>query len=263
MGYNQYAMRLALWLAGVGMLALTVLAFTWVPPAQNFRDPGSARIILFHVPAAFTCTLCFLAGGFFGWRYLRRRDPMDDSRAAAANEVGLTFGIITLLTGMVFAAMQWGKPWHWDPRQTSFLLQLMIYAAYFALRSSVEDDRRRAAVSSGYTVFAALTVPLLVFILPRLPMFQEVSLHPSNVMASKQALDWFYRTGVYLGFATYWLLAFGLYRMRMATFALEAKLYELADRLEHQHPHRVGWHLRVPAVAAGADGEASETAARP
>jgi heme exporter protein C len=137
------------------MLALTVLAFTWVPPAQNFRDPGSARIILFHVPAAFTCTLCFLAGGFFGWRYLRRRDPMDDSRAAAANEVGLTFGIITLLTGMVFAAMQWGKPWHWDPRQTSFLLQLMIYAAYFALRSSVEDDRRRAAVSSGYTVFAA------------------------------------------------------------------------------------------------------------
>jgi hypothetical protein len=118
-------------------------------------------------------------------------------------------------------------------------------------------------VSSGYTVFAALTVPLLVFILPRLPMFQEVSLHPSNVMANRQGLDWHYSVGVYLGFATYWLLAFGLYRLRMATFALEARIHELADRLEHQHPHRVGWNLRVPAVAAGADGEASETPARP
>jgi len=254
---------MALALAGFGMLALTVLAFYWVPPAQGFRDPGSARIVLFHVPAAFSCTLAFLAGGFFGWRYLRRRDPMDDLRAAAANEVGMLFGLITLLTGMVFASMQWGKPWHWDPRQTSFLLQLMIYTAYFALRSSVEDDRRRAAVSSGYTVFAALTVPMLVFILPRLPMFQEVSLHPSNVMASKQALDWFYRTGVYLGVITYWALAFVLYRGRIATYQLEARIYELADRVEHQYPHRVGWNLRVPAVAAGANSETPETTARP
>lgn len=243
------------------MVALAVIAFYWVPPAQDFRDPGSARIILFHVPAAFTCPFCFLVGGFFGWRYLRRREPLDDARAAAANEVGMLFGVITLLTGMVFATMQWGKPWHWDPRQTSFLLQLMIYAAYFALRSSVEDDRRRAAVSSGYTVFAVLTVPLLVFILPRLPMFKEVSLHPSNVMASKEGLDWFYSTGVYLGFVTYWLLAFGLYRLRMATFALEARIDELADRFEYQHAPRVGWNLRVPAVASGTDGETSETPA--
>lgn len=244
------------------MLALTVYAFYGAPPAQDFRDPGSARIVMFHVPAAISCTLCFLAGGFFGWRYLRRRDPLDDARAAAANEVGAMLGVVTLLTGMVFATMQWGKPWHWDPRQTSFLLQLMIYAAYFALRGAVEDDRRRAAVSSGYTVFAALTVPLLVFILPRLPMFQEVSLHPSNVMASKEGLDWSYRIGVYLGFGTYWLLAFGLYRLRMATFTLEARIDELADRFEHQYPHRVGWNLRVPAVAAGADGETPETPAR-
>ncbi|MDW8106235.1 MAG: cytochrome c biogenesis protein CcsA [Armatimonadota bacterium] len=255
-------MRVALCLAGLGMLALTVLAFHWVPPAQGFRDPGSARIVLFHVPAAFSCTLAFLAGGFFGWRYLRRRQLADDLRAAAANEVGMLFGVLTLLTGMVFASMQWGKPWHWDPRQTSFLLQLMIYAAYFALRGSVEDDRKRAALSSGYAVFAALTVPLLVFVLPRLPMFQEVSLHPSNVMASKQGLDWFYRIGVYLGFVTYWALAFGLYRWRVALAVLEARIDELASRVEHQHAPRVGWSLRVPVVASNADGETSETPAR-
>ncbi|MCS7066558.1 MAG: cytochrome c biogenesis protein, partial [Fimbriimonadales bacterium] len=159
-------MRIALGIAGLGMLTLTALAFFWVPPARDFQDPGSARIILFHVPAAFMSVLCFLAGGFFGWRYLRHRQLMDDARSTAANEVGMLFAIITTLTGMVFASQQWGKPWHWDPRQTTILILLLIYAAYFALRAALEDDRQRASLSAGYTLFAALTVPFLVFILP-------------------------------------------------------------------------------------------------
>ncbi len=240
------------------MLVLTALAFFWVPPAQNFQDPGSARIVLFHVPAAIICVLCFLMGGFFGWRYLRRRDMLDDARANAANEVGMLFGILTTLTGMVFASQQWGKPWHWDPRQTTILIQLLIYAAYFALRAAVEDDRQRASLSAGYTVFAALTVPFLIFVLPRLPAIAERSLHPSNVLAQKGGLDWFYRSGIYLGFLTYGALAVALYRLRVQLTRLEEQAHELADRLKREHRHRVGWHLRVPAVAPRADGEASE-----
>ncbi|MFQ3610922.1 MAG: cytochrome c biogenesis protein CcsA [Fimbriimonadales bacterium] len=245
-------MRTALWLAGLGMMLMVGLAFFWVPPAQSFQDPGSARIVMFHVPAAIIGSLCFMIGGYFGGRYLRRRQWQDDARSAAVIEVGMMFALVTMATGMVFAYQQWGKAWHWDPRQTSFLIQLLIFAAYFALRSSVEDDRQRAGLSAGYAVFAALTVPFLVFVLPRLPVFAEVSLHPSNVMASKQGLDMFYRTGVYLGFATYGLLAFGLYRMRTTIFALEARTHELADRLEYQHRDRVGWNLRVSSVASNA-----------
>ncbi|MEN3002231.1 MAG: cytochrome c biogenesis protein CcsA [Armatimonadota bacterium] len=248
----------ALGIAGLGMLVLVVLAFFWVPPAQDFRDPGSARIILFHVPAAIMSVVCFLAGGFFGWRYLRHRRMMDDARSAAANEVGMLFALLTTLTGMVFASQQWGKPWHWDPRQTTILIQLLIYAAYFALRAAVEDDRQRASLSAGYTVFAALTVPFLIFVLPRLPAIAEQSLHPSNVLARKEGLDWFYRTGVYLGFLTYGALAFVLYRLRTTLAQLEGQIRELADRVEPEHRHRVGWRLHLPPVASRADQEASE-----
>jgi heme exporter protein C len=251
-------MRIAQWIAGLGMLVLVVLAFFWVPPAKDFKDPGSARIVLFHVPAAMMSVVCFLMGGFFGWRYLRQRQLLDDARAAAANEVGMLFALITTLTGMVFASQQWGKPWHWDPRQTTILIQLLIYAAYFALRAAVEDDRQRASLSAGYTVFAALTVPFLIFVLPRLPAIAERSLHPSNVLARKEGLDWFYRSGIYLGFLTYGALAFALYRLRCAVFKLESDIHELADRIKHEHRHRVGWHLRLPAVAPSSDREAAE-----
>jgi heme exporter protein C len=240
------------------MLVLVGLAFFWVPPAKDFQDPGSARIVLFHVPAAIMSVVCFLMGGFFGWRYLRHRQPMDDARSAAANEVGMLFAIITTLTGMVFASQQWGKPWHWDPRQTTILIQLLIYAAYFALRASVEDDRQRASLSAGYTVFAALTVPFLIFVLPRLPAIAERSLHPSNVLARKEGLDWFYRSGVYLGFLTYGVLVWVLYRLRTSLTQLEEQVRELADRVKHEHRHRVGWRLHLPAVASSSDREAAE-----
>lgn len=118
-------MRVALWLAWLGMLALVGLAYLWVPPAQAFKEPETARIIVFHVPAAFISVGCFLLGGFFGWRYLRRRDPLDDARSCACNEVGLLFGVLTTVTGMVFAQQQWGKAWHWDPRQTTIVIQLL------------------------------------------------------------------------------------------------------------------------------------------
>ena len=251
-------MRIALGIAGLGMFVLVLLAFFWVPPAKGFQDPGSARIILFHVPAAMISVFCFLAGGFFGWRYLRHRQLLDDARAVAANEVGMLFAILTTLTGMVFASQQWGKPWHWDPRQTTILILLLIYAAYFALRAALEDDRQRASLSAGYTVFAALTVPLLVFVLPRLPAIAERSLHPSNVLARKEGLDWFYRSGVYLGFLTYGALSLVLYRLRITLAQLEGQIHELADRVKHEHRHRVGWHLHLSAVASRTDQEAGE-----
>ncbi len=248
-------MRIALWITGLGMMALTALAFFWVPPAKDFQDPGSARIVLFHVPSAIMSVLCFLMGGFFGWRYLRHRQMVDDARAVSANEVGMLFALLTTLTGMVFASQQWGKPWSWDPRQTTILIQLLIYAAYFALRASLDDERQRASLSAGYTVFAALSVPFLFFVIPRLPAIAERSLHPSNVLATREGLDWSYRAGMYLGFLTYGTLAFVLYRLRITLAQLEGQIRELADRFEHQHRHRVGWHLHLPAGLTRPDQE--------
>lgn len=253
-------MRIAFWLAWLGLGVLVALAYLWVPPAQAFKEPETARIIVFHVPAAFIAVGCFLLGGFFGWRYLRHRNPKDEARACACNEVGLLFGILTTLTGMVFAQQQWGKAWHWDPRQTTIVIQLLIYAAYFALRASLEDEQQRAVRSAGYTVFAALTVPLLIFVIPRIPAIAEMSLHPSSVVAQKGALDLHYRLTFYFGVIVYALMAFGLYRLRLQVFEMEEQVRELAERLSVGDRHHLGWNLRVSGVAESTAREPSEGA---
>ena len=68
--------------------------------------------------------------------------------------------------------------WNWDPRQTSIFILLIIYGAYFLLRSAVEDEERRARMASVYSILAFISVPFLVFIIPRIYM----SLHPDPLI---------------------------------------------------------------------------------
>jgi heme exporter protein C len=57
---------------------------------------------------------------------------------------------------------------------------LLLYGAYMTLRSSIEEEEQRAKVSAVYALFSFVSVPLLVFILPRL----YFSLHPEPLINS-------------------------------------------------------------------------------
>jgi heme exporter protein C len=153
-------------------IAATVL-YAITPPAIGFAKPESTRILLFHVPEAMLCGLFFLWGAVMAVRYLLSQrsgigNVAFDHRSLAAIEVGTLLCVLATLTGMVFAYEQWGVAWDWDPRQTTIFDQLLIYAAYFALRTAFSALERARAASAAYAIFAFLTVPVLIWILPRL-----------------------------------------------------------------------------------------------
>jgi len=56
---------------------------------------------------------------------------------------------------------------------------ILVYAAYMALRASVDEGRRRALVSAVYVLLALPAMVYLVFILPRITF----SLHPSDTIS--------------------------------------------------------------------------------
>ncbi|MCW5947041.1 MAG: cytochrome c biogenesis protein CcsA [Fimbriimonadales bacterium] len=159
--------RIFLLLAGIGVTGL----YVWAPGAKGFPQEESAKILFFHVPPAMLCPLFYLWGAVMSIRYLRTKDPRFDVRAVAAIEVGTLLCVLATLTGMVFARVQWGAFWEWDPRQTSIFIQLLIYAAYFALRYSFSNQERSRAYSAAYAIFAFPTVPFLIFALPRMVTF--------------------------------------------------------------------------------------------
>ena len=80
----------------------------------------------------------------------------------------MLFCILALVTGSLWAKFTWGSFWNWDPRETSIFILLLIYGAYFALRSALGMDEVRARLSAVYVILAGLTVPFFIFIMPRI-----------------------------------------------------------------------------------------------
>ena len=136
----------------------------------------NAKIIFFHVPTAWLTVIAFLMSTVYSIKYLRNKDLVGDIKAHSAAQLGMIFCILATITGAVWAKFAWGSYWSWDPRQTSIFALLLIYGALFALRSAVEVEEKRAALSAVYSIIAFVTVPFFIFIMPRIMR----GLHPGS-----------------------------------------------------------------------------------
>jgi heme exporter protein C len=172
---------LLLWMTVVIVLALglpmaaqpTVWQFPIIPALEE-----KARIMFFHVPTAWLSALAFVMSMIYGIKYLRKKHLEDDIKSAAAAGLGFMFCFLATATGAIWAKFSWGTFWNWDPRQTSIFVLLLIYGAYFALRSAIEVEEKRATLAAVYAIIAAVTMPFFMFIMPRI----LASLHPEPLL---------------------------------------------------------------------------------
>lgn len=135
----------------------------------------TARNLFLHVPMWFTMMIAFAMAFYFSIRYLNDEDPIWDRKAETATAVGLVFGICGLLTGSLWARFTWGTWWTFaEPRMNLAALAMLIFVAYFILRSAFNDREKRAKISAVYNIFGITTIPFLLYIIPR----QLPSLHP-------------------------------------------------------------------------------------
>jgi heme exporter protein C len=163
----------------VGMSAMIVASFLTPAPQQQIGE--ASRIFYYHIPQAWLCVVAFAVAMVYSIRYLRSKNIDDDDKAVSAAAIGFVFCLLATVTGSVFAKVTWGAFWNWDPRETSIFVLLLIYGAYFALRGAVDVEERRASLSAVYSIFAFITVPFLIFVVPRV----VPSLHPADSVIGK------------------------------------------------------------------------------
>lgn len=152
--------------------------FVIVPPAEGLGN--FVKIIYFHIPTAWLSVTAFFASAFYAAGYLCSQDLSKDALSAKAAKIGFVCVLLSTISGAIFSKLTWGAYWNWDPRQTTIFVLILIYGAYLTLRTAVADVRTRAKVSAVYSLLSVLTVPFLVFILPRM----YFSLHPSPIINS-------------------------------------------------------------------------------
>jgi len=166
---------------GLFVWLTVVFCFAILMPIPAIGTMGErSRILFFHVPTAWISTVAFIMALVYGVQYIRKRDILYDYKASSAAALGLVFALLATVTGAIWAKFEWGAYWNWDPRQTSIFVLILIYGAYFALRSAVESEEQRAKLSSVYSILAGITVPFFMFIFPRI----VESLHPDPIVNS-------------------------------------------------------------------------------
>ena len=147
------------------------------------------RNLFYHVPMWFAMIVLMFFSVIYSIKQLNQPQDLNlDAKAASLAAVGVIFGLIGIATGAMWANYTWGAPWSFDVKQNTSAIALLIYLAYFVLRSSFEEMDKKARISAIYNIFAfAMLIPLL-YIIPRL----EDSLHPgmgNNPAFKKLDLD--------------------------------------------------------------------------
>lgn len=163
------------WLC-IAMIAYTVVGGLLLPVPRLPILNETIRVLHFHVPMWFGMIFLFTGSLIYGIKYLKSEEDRFDIYSHQLANMGISFGVLGLLSGMIWAKFTWGEAWSNDPKQNASAISMLIYLAYFVLRGSLQDDIQKKRISAVYNIFAYFLMIPLLFILPRL----SDSLHPGN-----------------------------------------------------------------------------------
>jgi heme exporter protein C len=158
------------------LLYVGVNGFLVKVPALDDRMQESIRNFFFHVPMWFGMMILLLISVVYAIKFLRNPLPKYDFYSQAFAATGTIFGVLGIITGAIWANYQWGQPWSGDPKQNGAAIAILIYLAYFVLRSSLTDEEKRYRIGAVYNIFAFFMLFPTLWILPRL----TESLHPGG-----------------------------------------------------------------------------------
>ncbi|WP_291787859.1 cytochrome c biogenesis protein CcsA [Cecembia sp.] len=174
---QNLSMRSSWWkILTIALLAYTLTAglLLDVPRLPILNE--TIRALHFHVTMWFGMIIMLVVAVVYSVKYLRSNDLKHDDLAIEFTNAAILFGVLGIVTGMIWAKFTWGDYWSGDPKQNASAIGLLMYFAYLVLRNSLTDVHQRARIGAVYSIFAFAAFIPLIFVLPRL----TDSLHPGN-----------------------------------------------------------------------------------
>jgi heme exporter protein C len=144
------------------MLAIATWMVFFYAPMEAVMG-NVQRVFYFHVSTAWVGMLSFLVAAIAGIAYLTSKKMKWDIVEVSAVEIGITFSLIAVASGAIWARPIWNTWWTWDPRLTTVTIMILIYAAYLLLRAGLDEPGRRARFGAVYAILGFLSVPLTFF----------------------------------------------------------------------------------------------------
>jgi heme exporter protein C len=175
---NLYIRNVITWwkITGAVLVLYALIAGLLMPVPDLAILEQSIRNLYYHVPMWFGMIFLLLASMVFSIKNLSGGQMEHDIKASQYANAAILFGSIGIVTGMIWAKNTWGAYWTNDPKLNGAAIGMLMYLAYTVLRSSIDDEEKRARISAVYNIFCFPIFIVLIFVLPRI----TDSLHPGN-----------------------------------------------------------------------------------
>ncbi|MBN1608929.1 MAG: cytochrome c biogenesis protein CcsA [Polyangiaceae bacterium] len=209
--------------AGV-LIYLVSFVFLRAPEAQPAAGGLAQKIFYFHVPAAYAMyvggTVCLAASA----AYLLRPGDLADAWARAGAEAAVLFGSMVLASGPLWAKKAWGVYWTWEPRLTTLLLSVLIYAAIVVIRAFVGAGQAERKFAAAFGVLGTANLPLI-----HVAVHQWGGNHPTVIGRGGGGLSADMRHALIMGFLTMTLLAAVVLWMRARLALAVSRCHQLEE----------------------------------
>jgi heme exporter protein C len=159
--------------------------------------------------------------------YLVSPSDRRDAWARAGAEAAVVFGALVLTSGPLWAKKAWGVYWTWDPRLTTTLLSLLLYAAVVVLRTFAGNGDAERRFAAALSVLGTFNLPVIHYSVKKWG-----GNHPIVIGGGGGGLsDSNMKVALALGFVAMTLLALVLIWLRARLAQGHSRLARLEERL--------------------------------
>ena len=196
------------------------MIFWWIP--IDISQGPVAKTVFIHVPLAWCSMIAIVLVAVASIYYLFNKKLFWDNLAQSTAEVGVIFGSLALISGIIWAKPIWGVWWTGEAKLTTTLILILIYAAYILFRSLYSNSLQMKKIAAIIAVIGAIDSPIIYF---AANLWQES--HPVTVIGplaredSSFGAD--YGLTLLVSVIAFTLLFVILTRLRLRVLSLESK----------------------------------------
>lgn len=160
--FYNWSSKIVPWLALTSIFLLSIGLYWGIfiaPP--DYKQGDVFRILYIHVPSAIMGESIFIFMAICGFINVIWRAKISGMIIKSAAPIGMSFVLLTLLTGSIWGKPTWGTWWVWDARLTSTLILFFIYTALIGLHSTIDDKTKADRAVSILSIIGVAIIPVI------------------------------------------------------------------------------------------------------
>lgn len=165
-------------------IAGTIDALLFVP--KDYQQQDIYRVLFIHAPSAWGSVTCFIVMTIASLAHWLRNYDFADEIASASAIVGLSYTVVVLVTGALWAGPTWGAWWAWDLRVIAELILVFFYGSIIYLRVVADSTKITLIAANIVALAGATTLPVNHF-----SVYWANTIHqlPSVIRSGAPAID--------------------------------------------------------------------------